>query len=242
LKGCATMTFYAGYHQGLTESLPPEEAQSKTIESVLLDADASEVLRLFHDKVRPYSNYQYFKKHKKDGEEKEFSHTFLKIETQNNRRLEVLEVIYPEKYEGKPKSPIHRKALIIQVWQIGKRVKIVAEFYPFFDKLIVDELSNFEQLPKKESQTHTTQEHKSWVWELMEGATDKDKELVKDWCTSDLSGPEIAEKHFLAEGTIYNYLGQLRETYPDLDIPKGASKRREYREKWLLSLPAGRTD
>ncbi|MBI5951783.1 MAG: hypothetical protein HY865_09005 [Chloroflexi bacterium] len=84
---------------------------------------------------------------------------------------------------------------------------------------------------KEEKQKQETSTIKK-PWELMPEENEDMVKMVRLWCTTDMSGAEIAKEIPIGETTFSNYLSDLRERHPHAGIPKGAKERSKYLREW----------
>ncbi len=80
-------------------------------------------------------------------------------------------------------------------------------------------------------------------WENMQGATEQEIELIRLFCTTDLTEEEIAKELFITEGALANYISNLRRhKFPNARIPSGARERAKYLREWMIYSPQIKTD
>lgn len=113
---------------------------------------------------------------------------------------------------------------------------LVENFLSELDEIGID-LSQFvgedvQPVKNQESTKDPVQAPFPLPWENMEGASERDINLIKDWCTTDTPGRLLAQKYFIRGETFYNYKHDLVERYPDAGIPLGQAGRSKFLREW----------
>lgn len=132
--------------------------------------------------------------------------------------------------------------LHIYIWKENNDTNLLRAFLKYLvDKDIVwggpykkDLTTRSKKQDTKDDVSETKSTRLKLPWEHMKDATADEIELVKIWCTQKYKGKELAEKTVYASPS--NILNQLREKYPDANIPKGSLDRKKFLEQYLQQL------
>lgn len=245
LKGCAKMVF--------TPLL--------TEERTFINTKAEKVLNYVQGYLERMARFERIASRYtgEDGKNYCYEYLFEKVLPPIDNSVE-LRAVYKLRAEGEdPFYPLGEEPKVIwkfRVWQLQNNTVLLNMYYrdiglnaKFTLKRIEEaftieheqELNKEKGSAQEESVESDHQEVKQnkdldfyFPWELMDGASENQIELVKLWCTTDQTQDELEKVFFIGSRAIANELNRLRNKYPEAKIPNGARERNKYRENWII--------
>jgi len=206
-----------------------DQESFKTIERTLLKAIASEVSRLFYDRMKEFDKKVFYASQIVDRKKFTFTHFYKDVYwSKDNHVVEVTDMIYAPRVNPRESGPPRfGKALEIKAWQIQTdRVWLTAKYSPRFANIIEGMLSKFDQLETNPAEVSKSLGKKWKPWEHMPGSKEEDRLLVK-LAEEMKTSRELGNIFFCDAGVIDNRLWSLRRRYPKARI--GIRQRRTKR-------------